>query len=512
MGIPLVTLTILSFSCILLFSVYELLQLGLLPLSGHNSQESFPQAPEFSASELLRRIPEAYRPDDRLKRCIKIFSSSYIISAASQKTTHCGEGFQSHLDCFHAPREPTPHDWPVDTFCLARGVAVSRDEAETRLKLALQCPLDTSHPGNNVHSPYDYFFHTGVTHQLAEWNTSSTQQDRSCTAANGQPQWIVLVRRGLTSNLWDSFMEIWQAMHSVDILRVALDETGNPYMTEEDISSARIVFEDDEDLPFTEWWQLVLGNHAPPLKSRSLKPGCYSHVLLPLPGSSSPLYTAVFDPDFHQPCRQPSLVNAMRRRMIEYYGLERTIISAPDAPSITIIDRKQTRAIWGIEGLVQTVRSRFPSSNVTLVDFAELPLREQVQLAMNTDVLVGVHGAGLTHSLWLEPTSAVVEIKPPLFPGGLGYVAQLNGGTYFEGRGLWPEVWNKTINNVPLPPGWQRPETDTTWQAEKYMYVDPAEFLGLVEAAVRSMGHKAWKPALKAVCISNYCKYVPVDP
>jgi protein O-GlcNAc transferase len=47
------------------------------------------------------------------------------------------------------------------------------------------------------------------------------------------------------------------------------------------------------------------------------------------------------------------------------------------------------------------------------VDFSELTFPQQLQIIKNTDILIGVHGNGLTHSLFLPPNSKVIEIFPP---------------------------------------------------------------------------------------------------
>jgi EGF domain-specific O-GlcNAc transferase len=193
--------------------------------------------------------------------------------------------------------------------------------------------------------------------------------------------------------------------------------------------------------------------------------------------------------------------------MLRHYGLKWPTNSPTHVPLITIIDRKGTRKIWDFEQLLKRVKSHFPEANITAVDFAQLTLRDQVRLATETDVLVGIHGAGLTHSLWLNPKAAVVEFKPPLFPGGLGYVAQLNGASYYEGRTLWPEVWNLTVNKVPFPAGWLAPESDPAWQSREYVYVDPDDLVELIDAALRSQAHTVWDPPLEATCVSNTCHY-----
>lgn len=55
--------------------------------------------------------------------------------------------------------------------------------------------------------------------------------------------------------------------------------------------------------------------------------------------------------------------------------------------------------------------------DVRLVDFARFPLEEQIRIARDTDLLIGVHGAGLTHLLWTPPHAGLLEIAPVIPPG-----------------------------------------------------------------------------------------------
>jgi hypothetical protein len=80
-------------------------------------------------------------------------------------------------------------------------------------------------------------------------------------------------------------------------------------------------------------------------------------------------------------------------------------------------------------------------AEVTEVDFAGLPWPQQVRVAACHDVLVGVHGNGLTNALWMRPGSLVLEI----FPAGAHhydyqFFAELCGIDYFgfEGDNLFP--------------------------------------------------------------------------
>ena len=49
--------------------------------------------------------------------------------------------------------------------------------------------------------------------------------------------------------------------------------------------------------------------------------------------------------------------------------------------------------------------------SVSDYDFQNLPFLDQIKLARETDVLLGVHGFALTVALYLTPGSRVLEIK-----------------------------------------------------------------------------------------------------
>jgi len=48
--------------------------------------------------------------------------------------------------------------------------------------------------------------------------------------------------------------------------------------------------------------------------------------------------------------------------------------------------------------------------DVRLVDFARRSLDEQIRIGRDTDLLIGAHGAALTHMLWAQPHAGVMEI------------------------------------------------------------------------------------------------------
>jgi protein O-GlcNAc transferase len=70
-----------------------------------------------------------------------------------------------------------------------------------------------------------------------------------------------------------------------------------------------------------------------------------------------------------------------------------------------------------------------------------VPSEEQVEIVRNSDVLVDVHDAGLSHMLWLKPGSVVVEILPRnIGHKGFRNLASILGHGYFSAHAAQPEV------------------------------------------------------------------------
>ena len=54
----------------------------------------------------------------------------------------------------------------------------------------------------------------------------------------------------------------------------------------------------------------------------------------------------------------------------------------------------------------------FSHLHLALVDFARIPINTQILLCSHTDLLIGVHGAALSHALFLPPLAALLELQP----------------------------------------------------------------------------------------------------
>ena len=62
--------------------------------------------------------------------------------------------------------------------------------------------------------------------------------------------------------------------------------------------------------------------------------------------------------------------------------------------------------------LVEALKNKFPNTTVTVAHMEKLDICEQIQLAHNANVLMGVHGAGLVHLWWLQEDALILELNP----------------------------------------------------------------------------------------------------
>ena len=105
--------------------------------------------------------------------------------------------------------------------------------------------------------------------------------------------------------------------------------------------------------------------------------------------------------------------------------------------------------------------SNLPHINLKVVDFARIPFIEQIQIAANTDVLLGVHGNGLSHALFLPTGATLIELFPEnSFRTEYRIFAKARGLKYFgwvdqmgwisdataEGKGCFGNVYINNLN------------------------------------------------------------------
>lgn len=76
-----------------------------------------------------------------------------------------------------------------------------------------------------------------------------------------------------------------------------------------------------------------------------------------------------------------------------------------------------SRKIFNEDELLTAIKGVVPEGDrVDGLQLDALPMKEQLQIISNTDVLLGMHGAGLSHTLFLSPHAALLEFYPTYWP------------------------------------------------------------------------------------------------
>ncbi|KAI3660590.1 hypothetical protein MP638_000130 [Amoeboaphelidium occidentale] len=79
---------------------------------------------------------------------------------------------------------------------------------------------------------------------------------------------------------------------------------------------------------------------------------------------------------------------------------------------MTVIVRKSgKRGVLNMQEILQALK-KYPNVRISTYDFDDEPFHRQLEIIDSTDILVGVHGAALSHIAFLRPGSAVLEIFP----------------------------------------------------------------------------------------------------
>ena len=62
--------------------------------------------------------------------------------------------------------------------------------------------------------------------------------------------------------------------------------------------------------------------------------------------------------------------------------------------------------------MVAHFESLLPDAQIKIIDKINFPFGKQLEIVWKSDILVGMHGAGLAHAIFMRPGSVLVELKP----------------------------------------------------------------------------------------------------
>ena len=78
-------------------------------------------------------------------------------------------------------------------------------------------------------------------------------------------------------------------------------------------------------------------------------------------------------------------------------------------------DGYMTRKIKNEKEIIEALKNSFKEDKIERVVLESMIMKNQIELISQTDILIGMHGAGLTHIVFLPNTSGVIELIPRYF-------------------------------------------------------------------------------------------------
>ena len=90
-------------------------------------------------------------------------------------------------------------------------------------------------------------------------------------------------------------------------------------------------------------------------------------------------------------------------------------LTKPSKLELLYLDRNGTRR--GLENRDEIVQYLMNHTDITLTiqPDTQLSFQEQVEFVLDKDIYLSIHGAAMTHILFMEPFGAIIEINPPNF-------------------------------------------------------------------------------------------------
>ena len=349
--------------------------------------------------------------------CEDRFGVNYLESFHNSRAQYCASSpkalkSQSRMTCLSNNVDPSKAR--TDSFCVAGPAMYDLDTQ----KFSLNCPPKTLTPDEieGGVQPFDrcpaYWYQTGPKF-IMDHHFNLNVGNPLGKESEGGGTLVLIKREDANFNMWHSLMEIMSAYWSLLVLSRTVDaQTGRPLYS----SSAHtqiLILDDIADGPYWDMWSLV----APDPPRRYLEPGPrgsrrfavpVAKVIVPLPGGSNPFWQGDWA-DLN--CTSSRLLNDFSEKALAHYKIKPS--TQNNVPiTITYVDRVAKRRLVDQGDYIAALRRSYPSVAVNVVDYASYTFKEQLKISAKTDILVGVHGAGLTHVMFMPQGSAMVELMP----------------------------------------------------------------------------------------------------
>ncbi|KAK4145086.1 DUF563 domain-containing protein [Dichotomopilus funicola] len=372
-------------------------------------------------------------PVPQSEYCTERFTPHYLDDFRTHAIQYCATG-SAALHCFQGQSRPNGE---IDSICIGQSATLDVGRKQFALDCELRDPNTTETdrgliPFDEIRGEwydsgprftFDHFIHIGRDSSSAPAPTTPP------SAPHNTLKFALLAKRESNSNIWHCLMEIMTMTMSFDLLRTTADPSreGGPFFDDrEDVPNTEVIVVDDlTDGLLLDLWALVTGR--PPIRLKDIledkeKAQTFAEVprsiIVPIAGAANPIWQNDWD---NHDCGHAPMLRAFSHRVLGFYGIPTPALipdashssSSPAPVNLTYINRTDKRRLVDDEALLAAVEAKYPHVRVRSVDFSAISFVEQLLLVRETDILLGVHGAGFAHTMFMRNDhGAVVEIRP----------------------------------------------------------------------------------------------------
>ncbi|XP_046439700.1 EGF domain-specific O-linked N-acetylglucosamine transferase-like [Daphnia pulex] len=224
-------------------------------------------------------------------------------------------------------------------------------------------------------------------------------------------------------------------------------------------------------------WSVFTKNPLMNLRTFQGKRVCFREVIFPL------LPRMIFGLYYNTPvvwgCQESGLFHAFSKFILHRLKIpKRTAIDLVELPriKITLLSRNtQYRRILNEKALLDKLRSSPRQYTIQRVEFThETDFRQQLNIIQDTDIFIGMHGAGLTHLLFLPDWASVFELYNCGDEHCYADLARLRGVHY--------QTWTNPEKLKPQDEGHHPSDGGPHAKFTNYSF-DTDEFLRIVDSA-----------------------------
>jgi len=357
----------------------------------------------------------------RLKSIQAQYNEEYLEALKSDAKIYTTPNSLSQVTVFSVRLPGVPR---VDSFLIAKA---ARFHLKDR-KFHVPCQLKIRGPGEpSIYDLGSFMARTGPKHVIEDAVVFGPDVGTAAPTRNH----TILVRREGETNIYHCLLEIMTMTMAMDVLRGTIEaSTNQPYFGDDDIANTQVVILDErKDGKLFSLWSLFAGK--PTIRAKAICQPIRTNIIVPLAGGTNPLWTMMPEVQNLEP--GSTLLRSFVHRVLDHYNISQDV--KHEGPVIVTYVRRKWRKVLREEVYLEALQSLLGSRiQLQVVDLAVLSFRAQLQLIRRTEVLIGVHGAALTHAMFMNEESSVAEIFPAEGGGNKSFrnLCVLKGHSYFH--------------------------------------------------------------------------------